>query len=148
MKFEIEKKFLVKNTSFKEQAVKRVHIIQAYLSKDPERTVRVRITDQKAWLTIKGKSNKEGTKRMEWENEIPLKEARDLLQLTLDEPIEKIRHIVPHQNLKFEIDEFIKPNHHLILAEIELPQENTPFEKPNWLGEEVTCNPSYYNATM
>ena len=95
-----------------------------------------------------GKSNKEGTSRLEWETLISLEEAKALLDLALGEPIEKIRYVIPFGEFTFEVDVFLKPKNNLILAEIELPAENTPFKKPEWLGEEVTGDPSYYNATM
>ena len=148
MKTEIERKFLVKSNAFKQEAESLHHIFQGYLSKDPERTVRVRIKDQKGLLTIKGKSNKEGTSRLEWEILISLEEAKALLDLALGELIEKIRYVIPCGEFAFEVDVFLKPKNNLILAEIELPAENTPFKKPEWLGEEVTGDPSYYNATM
>lgn len=148
MKTEIEKKFLVVDPAFKDQATSRHHILQGYLSKDPERTVRVRIKDQEGWLTIKGKSNTEGTTRLEWETAIPYEDAKALLQLAIGKPIEKIRYIIPQEELNFEVDEFLSPNNNLILAEIELPTENTTFHRPHWLGKEVTGDPSYYNAMM
>ena len=148
MKKEIERIFLVNNLDFKEKATSSHHILQGYLNKDPERTVRIRIKDQQGWLTIKGRSNDNGTTRLEWEIPIALEEAHELLQLAKDKPIEKNRYIIPHGKLTFEVDEFLHPNRHLILAEIELPSENTPFQKPQWLGREVTGNPSYFNAKM
>ena len=148
MKTEIERKFLVNSLAFKDQAVLHHHILQGYLSKDPERTVRVRIKDKEGWLTIKGKTNEAGTTRLEWEKLIPLEEAKALLELALDQPIEKIRHIVPCKQFTFEVDEFLNPKNNLILAEIELPTENTSFHKPEWLGQEVTGDLSYYNAMM
>ena len=148
MKTEIEKKFLVVDPAFKDQATSRHHILQGYLSKDPERTVRVRIKDQEGWLTIKGKSNTEGTTRLEWETAIPYEEAKALLRLAIGKPIEKIRYIIPQEELNFEVDEFLSPNNNLILVEIELPTENTTFHRPHWLGKEVTGDPSYYNAMM
>ena len=148
MKLEIERKFLVKNNAFKDQTLRSHSIVQGYLSKDPERTVRVRIIDKEGWLTIKGKSNAQGTSRSEWEKAIPLEDAKQLLVLAIDVPIEKIRHIVPFENFTFEVDEFLTHNKNLLLAEIELPSEDTSFPRPHWLGEEVTGNPSYYNAMM
>lgn len=148
MKLEIERKFLVKNNAFKDQTLRSHYIVQGYLSKDPERTVRVRIIDKEGWLTIKGKSNAQGTSRSEWEKAIPLEDAKQLLVLAIDVPIEKIRHIVPFENFTFEVDEFLTHNKNLLLAEIELPSEDTSFPRPDWLGEEVTGNPSYYNAMM
>lgn len=148
MNLEIERKFLVKNNAFKDQTLRSHYIVQGYLSKDPERTVRVRIIDKEGWLTIKGKSNAQGTSRSEWEKAIPLEDAKQLLVLAIDVPIEKIRHIVPFENFTFEVDEFLTHNKNLLLAEIELPSEDTSFPRPDWLGEEVTGNPSYYNAMM
>ena len=148
MKLEIERKFLVKNDAFKDQTLLSHHIIQGYLCKDPERTVRVRIIDKEGWLTVKGKSNVQGSSRLEWEKSIPLEDAKQLLVLALDVPIEKIRHIVPFENFTFEVDEFLTHNKNLILAEIELPSEDTLFPHPDWLGQEVTGDPSYYNAMM
>ena len=148
MNLEIERKFLVKNNAFKDQTLRSHYIVQGYLSKDPERTVRVRIIDKEGWLTIKGKSNAQGTSRSEWEKAIPLEDAKQLLVLAIDVPIEKIRYIVPIENFTFEVDEFLTHNKNLLLAEIELPSEDTSFPRPDWLGDEVTGNPSYYNAMM
>ena len=133
MKLEIERKFLVKNNAFKDQTLRSHYIVQGYLSKDPERTVRVRIIDKEGWLTIKGKSNAQGTSRSEWEKAIPLEDAKQLLVLAIDVPIEKIRHIVPIENFTFEVDEFLTHNINLLLAEIELPSEDTSFPRPDWL---------------
>lgn len=148
MKIEIERKFLVIDSAFKDQAISHHHILQGYLSKDPERIVRIRLSDNIAWLTIKGKSKKNGMTRLEWETAIPHEDAKALLQLSIGKPIEKIRYIIPHEELTFEVDEFLSHNENLILAEIELPTEENPFQKPLWLGKEVTGNPSYYNANM
>lgn len=148
MKLEIERKFLVKNDAFKDQTLRSHYITQGYLCKDPERTVRVRIIDKEGWLTVKGKSNPSGSSRLEWEKSIPLEDAKQLLVLALDVPIEKIRHIVPFENFTFEVDEFLTHNKNLILAEIELPSEDTLFPHPDWLGQEVTGEPPYYNVMM
>ncbi len=146
---EIERKFLVKNDDYKLEAVQVYHIVQAYLNRDPQRTVRIRIKNGQAFLTIKGASNDTGTTRFEWETEIPLDDAKALLDLAEPGIIEKVRYIVPAgDNLFFEIDEFLGDNEGLVLAEIELPDENTFFNKPVWLGEEVTGNPAYYNAQL
>ena len=118
------------------------------LNKDPDRTVRVRLINEEGYLTIKGRSNKEGTSRLEWEKFIPKSEAKSLLELAMDMPIEKIRYIIPHGALTIEVDEFLSHKKGLVLAEIELPIENTPFKKPDWLGKEVTGNPNYYNSKM
>ena len=148
MKKEIERKFLVEGNQFKKFSIERKHILQGYLNKDPDRTVRVRLINEQGYLTIKGSSNKKGTSRLEWEKFIPKSEAKSLLELTMDKPIEKIRHIIPHGALTIEVDEFLSHRKGLVLAEIEFPMENTPFKKPDWLGKEVTGNPNYYNSKM
>ena len=146
---EIERKFLVKNDEYKLEAARVHHIVQGYLNRDPQRTVRVRIKDGSAFLTIKGASNQTGTTRFEWEKEIPVDEARALLQLAEPGIIEKVRYDIPvNDNLFFEVDEFLDENEGLTLAEIELPNEHTSFDKPAWLGEEVTGNPAYYNSQL
>ena len=148
MKKEIERKFLVRNDKFKDQSVQKQKITQGYLSKDPERTVRIRITEKEAWITIKGKSNDTGTTRLEWEKSISLADGESLMKLCIATPIEKIRYIIPQKNLNFEVDEFFGHKSGLIIAEIELPSEATFFEKPDWLGDEVTGIKEYYNAMM
>ncbi len=146
---EIERKFLVKNEDYKLEAVRVHHIIQGYLNRDPKRTVRIRIIDGKAFLTIKGQSNNNGTARFEWETEIPAEDAQALLQLAEPGIIEKVRYDIPvNDKLFFEVDEFLGENEGLTIAEIELPDEHTSFEKPGWLGEEVTGNPAYYNSQI
>ena len=148
MKKEIERKFLVKGDLFKKFSIEKKHILQGYLNKDPNRTVRVRLINENGFLTIKGRSNKKGTSRLEWEKFIPKSEAKSLLELAMDIPIEKIRYIIPHGAMTIEVDEFLSHKKGLVLAEIELPMENTPFKKPDWLGKEVTGNPNYYNSMM
>ena len=148
MKKEIERKFLVRNDKFKDQSVQKQKITQGYISKDPERTVRIKITEKEAWITIKGKSNGAGTVRLEWEKSISLADGEALIKLCDAAPIEKIRYIIPQKNLNFEVDEFFGYKSGLILAEIELPSEDTLFEKPDWLGNEVTGIKEYYNAMM
>lgn len=148
MPIEIERKFLV-NRDFRTFATKKIQIIQGYLSSIPERTVRIRIWAKKAFLTIKGKTNSSGTSRFEWEKEITPDEALELLDLCEPGVIRKSRYIIPaDHNLVFEVDEFYGDNEGLILAEIELPQEDLPFKKPEWLGKEVTNIPRYYNAAL
>jgi adenylate cyclase len=147
--FEIERKFLVKDDSYKLQASRIHHIIQAYLNRNPARTVRIRIKDASAFITIKGNSNLSGTTRFEWEKEISLDDARQLIRLAEPGVIEKVRYVIPAENgLFWEVDEFLGEKEGLVLAEIELPDEKTTFEKPDWLGEEVTGQAPYYNANM
>ena len=147
MNTEIERKYLVKKADYKSLATASISIQQAYLSKDAERTVRIRIANEKAWITIKGKSSANGLSRLEWEKEISLTEAKVLLELCLPSPIVKTRYTVPYQGLEIEVDEFEKPKK-MLLAEVELPSLETPFTPPDWLGEEVTGNPDYYNSRM
>lgn len=145
---EIEKKFLVIG-DFKSLVAKETRITQGYLSSVPERTVRARIKGDKGFLTIKGIGNSSGTSRYEWEREIPVTEAQELLDICEPGVIDKTRFIVPEPSgLKFEVDEFYGDNDGLTVAEIELPAEDHPFEKPSWLGEEVTGDPRYYNSML
>ncbi len=145
---EIERKFRIKG-EFKHLAVKSQRITQGYLSSVPERTVRVRIKGEKGFITIKGIGSASGASRFEWEKEIPVAEVQDLLQLCEKGIIDKTRYLVPETGgLTFEIDEFYGDNEGLIMAEIELPSEDYPFEKPEWLGEEVTGDKKYYNSML
>lgn len=147
MSKEIERKFLVRG-DFKSLAFRSERITQGYLSSVPERTVRVRIKGNEGFLTIKGQSNASGLTRYEWEKEIPVDEARELLQLSEPGMIVKTRYLVQVGKHVFEVDEFYGENVGLILAEIELQSEDEPFEKPEWLGKEVTGDPRYYNAML
>ena len=144
---EIERKFLVKG-EFKSQATRSVRIIQGYLSSVPERTVRVRVKEDKGYLTIKGKTDVSGVSRYEWEKEIPRAEAQELLQLSEPGMIDKTRYLVPVGKHIFEVDEFYGDNEGLLIAEVELSDENEAFQKPDWLGEEVTGDLRYYNAML
>lgn len=145
---EIERKFLVKNDRFKTEADSKKRIVQGFLNTDPERTVRVRIKGEKGFLTIKGKGNSTGTTRFEWEKELSIIEAEALLQLCEKGVIEKIRYEVLVGKHTFEIDEFFGDNKGLIVAEVELEDENEHFSKPNWLGDEVTGDVKYYNSQL
>ncbi len=145
---EIERKFLVKG-DFMPFVSKKHEIKQGFLSSVPERTVRVRIKDKKGYLTIKGIGNKSGTTRYEFEKEIPYTDAQDLLKICEEGIIEKTRYIIPTaNNLFFEVDVFYGANKGLKIAEIELPSEETKFEKPNWLGKEVTGDVRYFNSNL
>ena len=149
LKNEIERKFLVLNTVYKNLYTSKEKITQAYLSKDPERSVRIRMNDKKGWITIKGGSSYKGLSRMEWESEIPLPVAKKLLKICLPKTIVKIRFKIPLNNdLTIEVDEFLGYNKGLILAEIELPSKNRTFKKPDWLGKEVTGIKKFYNSMM
>lgn len=145
---EIERKFLVKSNAYKQEANKSTHIVQGFLNTDPNRTVRIRIKGEQAFITIKGKSNDTGTSRFEWEKTISVEDAKNLIEICEQGVIKKIRYEIPSGRHVFEVDEFFDENQGLIIAEIELQDENETFDKPNWLGEEVTGNPKYYNSQL
>lgn len=145
---EIERKFLVKSEAFKEEASSKKHIIQGFLNTHPNRTVRVRLEDDKGILTVKGKSSNDGTTRFEWETEISFAEAKKLLHLCEKGIIEKYRFEVAFEGNHFEIDVFLGDNEGLVIAEIELDSVNDNFDKPTWLGEEVTGDTRYYNSQI
>lgn len=145
---EIERKFLIVLDKYKELAYKKTRILQGFLNTHKERTVRVRIKGEKAFITIKGISNSKGTTRFEWEKEISLKEAEQLIKLCEPNLIEKIRYEIKVGNHIFEVDEFYAENEGLIIAEIELSEENESFDKPDWLGKEVTGDIRYYNSQL
>lgn len=145
---EIERKFLVTSDAFKAAAHTENRIVQGYLNSNPERTVRVRIKGKKGYITIKGKGNASGTTRFEWETEIPLVEAENLLLLCEKGVIDKIRYEIPQGNHVYEVDVFSGENEGLIIAEIELDSESEHFEKPDWIGKEVTGDKRYYNAFL
>jgi adenylate cyclase len=145
---EIERKFLVTSEAFKKEAFTQNRITQGYLSSVPGRTVRVRIKGNKGFLTIKGASNESGLSRFEWEKEIPLDEAQQLMLLCEKGIIDKTRFEVKIGNHVFEVDEFYGENEGLIMAEVELNSETETFEKPSWLGKEVTSDKQYYNSYL
>lgn len=145
---EIERKFLVTSDAYKKEAFSKKRIIQGYLSSNPERSVRIRIKENKAFITIKGISNDSGLSRFEWEKEIPVDEAQSLLLLCEKGIIDKTRFEVKVGTHTYEVDEFYGENEGLEMAEIELNSENEKFDKPNWLGEEVTNDNHYYNSYL
>lgn len=150
---EIERKYLVTSDGYKELAVARYHIRQGYISREKTGTVRVRITDDKAYLTIKGKPAAGHFARYEWEKEIDVQEAEELMNLCQGTIIDKTRWIVPAETvdnlqLIWEVDEFHSKHEGLVVAEIELDNEEQSFEKPDFIGDEVTHDPRYYNANM
>ncbi|MCF8267910.1 MAG: CYTH domain-containing protein [Ignavibacteriales bacterium] len=144
---EVERKFLVSG-DFTKHVSKSTRIIQGYLSSVPERTVRVRVKGEKGFLTIKGIGNDSGASRFEWEKEISVKEAEDLMKICEPGVIDKTRHLVKAGAHTFEVDEFYGDNEGLTLAEVELTDENENFEKPSWLGNEVTGDVKYYNSML
>lgn len=145
---EIERKFLVQGSDYRKEASSQINIVQGFLSTDPDRTIRVRCTGPHGFLTIKGRSYDQGTSRPEWEYEIPLKEAEELLGLCVTKPVEKIRYHVEVGSHTFEVDEFKGLNHGLTLAEVELGSVTETFVKPPWLGMEVTGDTRYYNSQL
>lgn len=145
---EIERKFLVNSAVYKTLAFAKNEIAQGYLNSNPERTVRVRIKGEKGFLTIKGKGNRSGMSRFEWEKEIPLAEAKMLLNLCESGVISKMRFEVKIGQHVFEVDEFYGENSGLVIAEIELDSETESFEKPSWIGKEVTNDERFYNAYL
>lgn len=145
---EIERKFLVLSNDFINDAFAQKRIVQGYLSSNPERTVRVRIKGDKGYLTIKGKSSTNGTTRLEWEREISVMDAETLLNICESGIIDKMRYEVKVGHHVYEVDIFSGENDGLVMAEIELKSETETFEKPHWLGEEVTNDERYYNAYL
>ena len=145
---EIERKFLVDSTNFKNEAYTSYSIKQGFLNKDKNRTVRVRIKEDTGYITVKGRSSENGLSRFEWEKEISLKDAEQLLNLCEKTIIDKTRYEVKCNTHIYEIDEFYGANKGLIIAEIELNSETEAFETPDWLGKEVTCDPKYYNSQL
>ena len=148
MHIETERKFLVKDESFKAAAAESHRLTQGYICKGSGRTVRVRLWDDKAVLTIKGAGSASGMSRYEWEKEITAEDARDLFLLCQDGIIDKTRYIVPFDGKIFEVDEFHGENSGLVMAEIELASEDENFTRPEWLGAEVTGDRRYYNSML
>lgn len=130
------------------KAATGTRIVQGFLNTHPERTVRIRIFGDRGFLTVKGRSNDAGTSRVEWEKAIDVHEAENLLSLCEPGIIEKIRYNVPLGAHMFEVDEFFGDNLGLTVAEVELGAEDEVFEKPEWLGIEVTGDPKYYNSQL
>lgn len=146
MGVEIERKFLVTNDSWMQQG-RPALLRQGYLSSHPQRVVRVRIEDDRAMMTIKGKGV--GATRGEWEYPIPLADAEEFLDKLCEQPIiEKYRRRIPHAGFVWEVDEFLGVNAGLVVAEIELPSEDQAFDKPDWAGEEVTDDVRYLNSNL
>ena len=144
---EIERKFLV-NGDFKSQAYAQSHIVQGYICSARGRTVRVRIRDDRGYLTIKGASADKGLSRYEWEKEIPLAEAEELMKLCEPGVIDKTRYLVRSGHHIFEVDEFYGDNEGLILAEVELSAPDETYEKPSFIGREVTGDIRFYNSHL
>ena len=146
MAFEIEHKYLVINDSYKNFEKESFHICQGYLSRVPERTVRVRTVNDKGFLTIKGITTH--AKRHEYEYEIPFADAQELLKLCIPPIIEKIRHIVPFDNHIWEVDEFKGDLNHVVVAEIELSSVDEKYKLPPFVGSDITGDSRYYNSNI
>ena len=144
---EMERKFLVIG-DFKSQAFEQSRIVQGYISSARGRTVRVRIRNGRGYLTIKGASNESGTSRYEWEKELSLHEAEELMKLCEPGVIDKTRYLVRSGEHIFEVDEFYGENEGLIVAEVELNAEDEAFVKPSFIGQEVTGDVRYYNSQL
>lgn len=145
---EIERKFLVTSAAFLKEAKNSTTIRQGYLTKDPQRTVRVRITGKKGFITIKGVSDEQGLSRFEWEKEITLADANALMQLALPTVIEKTRYFISHGKHCFEVDVFSGRHQGLVLCEVELNTKEEHIDLPSWIGKEVTGDPAYYNSAL
>jgi len=147
MATETERKFLVTG-EFRHLAVKEIKIIQAYLILDPQKTVRMRIADDKAYITIKTRASKNTITRNEWEFQIPLQDAEEMMKVCVPGRIYKTRYIIPSGKHKIEVDVFHEKNEGLVIAEIELASDDEKYDKPDWLGTEVTELPQYYNSNL
>ena len=148
MMIEIERKFLVINDSFKNEIRNEIRITQQYLSSIPERSVRIRVKGNEAYITIKGMGDNSGISRFEWEKEISVPDANDLFTLCEQGVIDKTRYIIKNGQHIFEVDEFYGENKGLIIAEIELSSEKESFNRPDWLGDEVTGDVKYFNSML
>lgn len=151
MPIETERKFKVTG-DFRPYVTRSYRICQGYLNSAPERTVRIRIKGDRGYITVKGLTSESGMSRYEWEKEIPVEDAIDMLRLCEQGVIDKTRHIVEvtdgNVTNVFEIDEFHADNEGLVIAEIELSSEDEEFLRPQWLGEEVTSDSRYYNSYL
>lgn len=146
MGVEIERKFLVADDGWRGQACSATRFSQGYLSRDPARTVRVRIAGEQAFLTIKGATT--GATRAEFEYAVPLADAQQLLAMSDGPVVDKVRHLCVVDGMTWEVDEFLGANAGLVVAEIELQSEDQPFTRPGWLGGEVTGDVRYVNANL
>lgn len=144
---EIERKFLVKG-EFRNAAIKEIKILQAYMSIDNDKSIRVRIADDKAFISVKSRLREDTIVRDEWEIPVSVPDALEMMKICLPGKIEKTRFLVPYEDHLFEVDVFHDKNEGLIIAELELFSEAENFEKPEWLGEEVTGRPEYYNTNL
>ena len=138
----------MKSDDYKAESLQEMKIKQGFLSTVPERTVRIRIRGKQGFITVKGINNESGVSRYEWEKEIDIEDALDLLKICESGIIDKTRYHVKSSKHTFEVDEFCGDNEGLVVAEIELSSEDEQFEKPSWLGDEVTGEVKYYNSIL
>lgn len=146
MAYEIEHKFLVINDTYKEMATGKVDIRQGYLNRNPDRTVRVRTMGHDGFLTVKSRNH--GAKRLEFEYRIPGEDAKKILELAEPGIVEKTRYFIPYEGLLWEVDEFHGSLNGVVVAEVELPETDVYYEKPPFIGKDITGNPDYYNSNM
>lgn len=145
MSIEIERKYLVKKELLPEP-VKSIRILQAYLQIEPERTVRIRVLEEKAFITIKGPLK--GISRPEFEYEIPVVDAREIMKMAKGIPVEKVRHEIYYKGKRWEVDIFKGENEGLVIAEIELESDSENFDLPEWVTEEVSSDMRYHNSQL
>ena len=146
MAYEIEHKYIVKNDEYKRMATGKVDIRQGYLNRNPDRTVRIRTMGEKGFLTVKSRNH--GAKRLEFEYEIPGHDAAEILKLAEPGIVEKTRYLVPFGGLIWEVDEFHGSLNGVVLAEVEIPDDGITYEKPPFIGADITGNPDYYNSNL
>lgn len=146
MAVEIEHKYIVINDSYREMATGKVDIIQGYLNRNPDRTVRIRKMDHKGFLTVKGRNK--GSYRLEFEYEISGHDADEILKLAEPGKVEKTRYFVPYGDLIWEVDEFHGAQKGVVIAEVEIPEQDVIYDKPPFIGQDITGDPAYYNSNM
>ena len=146
MAIEIEHKYLVTDDSYKKMAKKILNIRQGYLNRSPDRTVRVRTVNDKGFLTVKGRNT--GDHRLEFEYEVPYKEACQMLELAEPGIVEKTRYLVDYRSLTWEVDEFHGSLSGVVVAEVELPEKGWTYKKPPFIGTDITGDPRYYNSNL
>ena len=146
MAYEIEHKYLVVNDSYKDMATGKVEIKQGYLNRNPERTVRIRTVVKRGFLTVKNKNH--GTKRLEFEYEIPFHDAEEIFKFAEPGIVEKTRYLVPYAGFLWEVDEFHGSLQGVVVTEIELADTETEYEKPSFVGADITGDPAYYNSNL
>lgn len=146
MGIEIEHKYLVVNDEYKSMASDKLYIKQGYLNRNPDRTVRIRIVNGRGFMTIKGRNK--GELRLEFEYEIPDRDAQEIMKLVEPGIVEKTRYLVPFKELLWEVDEFHGDLSGVVIAEVELPDLNISYSLPPFIGKDITGDPKYYNSNL